>query len=164
MVRACHTPRQPLQNHPSGHRRGLATPRSAEEMLDGQHQRVDIPAHARTAHRGLLKRQDWKSIFAGSPLMNSRRPSLSRDWTELNWIDRVSGQLSTLKGLAFDRTIEGSARSCKPRLPQIQSHKLSICMTTVLGCYDWWSGRWFEVSSNECNLPHMIAGDSSRHQ
>ena len=36
-----------------------STPRAdepvAEEMLDGQHQRVDIPAHARTAHKGLLQ-------------------------------------------------------------------------------------------------------------
>ena len=42
MVRACHTPRQPLQNHPLGHLGGWATLLSAEEMLDGQHQRVDI--------------------------------------------------------------------------------------------------------------------------
>ena len=27
------------------------------EMLDGQHQRVDIPAHARTAHKGLLQKR-----------------------------------------------------------------------------------------------------------
>ena len=29
----------------------------AEEMLDGQHQRADIPAHARTAHKGLLQKR-----------------------------------------------------------------------------------------------------------
>ena len=50
VVRACHTPRQPLENHPSGHLGG-----SAEEMLDGQHQRVDIPALARTAHKGFVQ-------------------------------------------------------------------------------------------------------------
>ena len=55
MVRAFHTQRQPLQNHPSGYLGGWATPCSAEEMLDGQHQRVDIPAYARTAHTGLLQ-------------------------------------------------------------------------------------------------------------
>ena len=37
------------QNHPSGYLGGWATPWSAEEMLDGQHQRVDIPAHDRAA-------------------------------------------------------------------------------------------------------------------
>ena len=46
IVRACHTPRQPLQNHPSGNLGEWVTPWSAEGMLDGQHQRVDIPAHA----------------------------------------------------------------------------------------------------------------------
>ena len=56
MVQACHMPLQPLQNHPSGHTGGWATPWSAEEMLDGQHQRVDTSAHARTAHKGLLQK------------------------------------------------------------------------------------------------------------
>ena len=38
MVPASHTPRQPLENHPSGHPGGWATPWSAEETLSGQHQ------------------------------------------------------------------------------------------------------------------------------
>ena len=54
MVWACHTPRQPLQNHSSGHLGGWVTLWSAEEMLDGQLQRMDIPAHARTVYKGLL--------------------------------------------------------------------------------------------------------------
>ena len=37
MVRTCHTPWQPLQNHPSRHLERWATPWSEEEMLDGQH-------------------------------------------------------------------------------------------------------------------------------
>ena len=57
MVRAYHTPQQPLQNHPSGHLGGWATLWSTEEMLDGQHQRVDIPVHARNAHKGLLQKR-----------------------------------------------------------------------------------------------------------
>ena len=31
--------------------------RSAEEELDGQHQKADIPAYARTAHKGLLQKR-----------------------------------------------------------------------------------------------------------
>ena len=42
------------QNHPSGHLGGWATTWSVEEMLDGHHQRVDIPAHA---HMGLLRKR-----------------------------------------------------------------------------------------------------------
>ena len=57
MVQACHTPQQPLQNHPSGHLGEWVTPLSAEEMVDGQHQRVEIPAHASTAHKGLLQKR-----------------------------------------------------------------------------------------------------------
>ena len=55
MVPAYHTPPQPLQNHPSGQLRPWVTQWSAEKMLDGQHQRMDIPAYARTAHEGLLQ-------------------------------------------------------------------------------------------------------------
>ena len=32
-------------------------PQSAEKMLDGQHQRVDNPAHARTAYKGLQQKR-----------------------------------------------------------------------------------------------------------
>ena len=56
-VRACHTPRHPLQNHPSGHLGRWATPWPAEEMLDGQRQRADSPARARAAHKGLLQKR-----------------------------------------------------------------------------------------------------------
>ena len=67
MVWARHTPRQPLQSHMSGHLGGFATQWSAEEMPDGQHQRLDIPPYARTAHKSLLKK-DWK-ICAESSVM-----------------------------------------------------------------------------------------------
>ena len=56
-IRACYTPQWPLQNHSSGRLWEWATPWSAEEMLDGQHQRVDIPAHGRTAHDDLPKKR-----------------------------------------------------------------------------------------------------------
>ena len=62
MVRACHTPRQPLPNHPSGHLGWWAMPWSVEEMLDRQHQRVAIPAHARAAHKGLLQKRLEKDL------------------------------------------------------------------------------------------------------
>ena len=89
---------QPLQNHPSGdigqnHPSGnigeWAMPWLAEEMLDGQHQRVDIAAHTRTTHNGLLQR-DWKRSSAELVLTSPRRPNRSRDWTELNWTNYLS--------------------------------------------------------------------------
>ena len=46
-----------LQNHPSGHLEGWAVLWSAEETLYGQLQRVDLPAHARTAHNNLLQKR-----------------------------------------------------------------------------------------------------------
>ena len=42
MVRACHMPQQPLKNQPSGYLGGWVTQWLWEEMLDGQHQRMDI--------------------------------------------------------------------------------------------------------------------------
>ena len=68
--RTCHASRQPLQNRPSGHHAGWATPWSAEKMLDGQHESVDVPAHARAARLTMASsRKDCKIISAESPLM-----------------------------------------------------------------------------------------------
>ena len=55
---------------------------SAEEILDGQHQRVDIPACARTAYEGLLQKTRRGSML--------NRPSWPPNdpigqGTELNW-------------------------------------------------------------------------------
>ena len=80
MVRVCHTPRWPLRNHSSGHLGRWTTPWSAEEMLHGQRQRVDIPAHARSAHNGLLlkkmaedqiRKQVRKTTRTASKLINT---------------------------------------------------------------------------------------------
>ena len=96
MVRASHTPQQPLHYHPSRAPWGWVMLWSAEEMLDGQHPRVAIPAHARTAHKGLLQKKDWKRISAESSFMSFRQPNCSRDWTELNWTEKDKKQ--TQKG------------------------------------------------------------------
>ena len=65
LIRACHTPRQPLQNHLSGHFGRWTTPWSAEEILNRQrqHQIVDIYAHARTAHKGLLQKRLEEDLY-----------------------------------------------------------------------------------------------------
>ena len=55
-----------------------ATPWSADETLDGQHQRVDSPANARLVTTASC-RKDWKRIFAESSLPTPRRPNRSRD-------------------------------------------------------------------------------------
>ena len=66
------------KNHPSGHHGGWATPWWAEEMLDGQHQRVGIPTRVSTAHKSLC-RKDWKRICAELSLVSPRPPNGSRD-------------------------------------------------------------------------------------
>ena len=55
---------------------GWVTLWSAEEMLDGR-QRVDIPAHARTANFGLPQNRLKEDLCWMVPW----RPSWSRDWT-----------------------------------------------------------------------------------
>ena len=59
------------------------TPWSAEKMLDGQLQKVDIPAHAKLLTRASCGK-DWKRISAESSLMSPWHPNQSREWTELN--------------------------------------------------------------------------------
>ena len=83
LVQACYAPWQPLQNHRSRHLGGWAMPGSTEEMLDGQHQRVDIPAHAGIAHDGLLQKRLEKDLHWMS-LMSLWQPKLSG--TEFSWI------------------------------------------------------------------------------
>ena len=60
MVWACHATRQSSPNHSSRHPGGWAIPPSAEEMLDGQRQRVNSPVNARTTQNGLLQKQTKK--------------------------------------------------------------------------------------------------------
>ena len=84
MVLACHTSWQPLQNHPSGHTGGWTMLWSAEEMLDGQHQRVNIPAHARAAHKGLLQKSLEEDLCWIVPRVPPTTQSVRRlNWTEL---------------------------------------------------------------------------------
>ena len=84
MVRACHTPRQPLQNHPSGHFGGWATPWSAEEMLDGQHHRVNIPAQARAARGDLPQKRLEDDLCLIVPHVTPRPPPTTRSLKGLN--------------------------------------------------------------------------------
>ena len=46
---------------------GWAAPWSVEEMLDGQRQRVEIPAHARTAHQGLPQKKTGRGSLLYRP-------------------------------------------------------------------------------------------------
>ena len=69
------------KNHPSGHLEGWATSWPAEEMLDGQHQRVDIPAHARTVHKGLLQKRLEEDLSRIVPHV----PPTTQSIKELNW-------------------------------------------------------------------------------
>ena len=86
IIQACYTPWQPLQNHLSGHLGRWAMPWLAEEMLDGQHRRVDIPAHARTAHKGLLQKRLEEDLCWIAPHV-PQQPSWSRDWTHCGEIN-----------------------------------------------------------------------------
>ena len=81
MVRACHTPQQSLRNHSSGHLGGWAMSWAAEGMLD---QKMNIPAHARAAHKGLLQKRLGKEICWIVPHFPSTTHSVKGlNWTEL---------------------------------------------------------------------------------
>ena len=87
MVRAYHTPRQPLQNHPSGQIGGWAMPWSAQEMLDGQYQTADILALTgqKCSQWPAAEKQTGTGSLLNRPRVAPplpRRPNWSRDWTE----------------------------------------------------------------------------------
>ena len=86
MVRAGHTPWQPLQNLPSRHLGWWATPWSAGDMLNGQHPWVDIPALARAANKGLAEKTERGSLLnCPSYPPPPHSPSWSRDLTVFCW-------------------------------------------------------------------------------
>ena len=68
------TPRPPVRNHRSVHLRGWATPCSAEEKLDGQHQRVGFLPKSELLARAFC-RKDWKRISAESSVKSSHPSS-----------------------------------------------------------------------------------------
>ena len=60
-------------------------PWSTEEMLDGQHQRVDIPAHARAAYKGLLQKRLEEDLCWIVPYVPPTTALVKElNWTELN--------------------------------------------------------------------------------
>ena len=82
MVPACNALRLALHNHSSRHLGGWATPRSAEEMLDGQRQRlasISMPELLTMASRKNKKKEVWNNISADSPSCPLRRPIESRN-------------------------------------------------------------------------------------
>ena len=95
MVRACHKSRQPLQNHPSRHLGAWTTPWSAEEMLDGQYQGVDISALAGTAHKGFLQKRLEEDL--GWIVPHVPHDDLIGQRTELNWPIRSRPQQCSLR-------------------------------------------------------------------
>ena len=107
----CLMPRQPLQNHSSGLLGGWAMPWSAEEMLDGQHQRLDIPAPARTAHKSLLQRRldedlCWIVLRVPPPTQSVKGP---------NWTEQL--MMSCFRGAQLWQPVE-------PNLPRVWRQRL----------------------------------------
>ena len=103
MVWACYMPEQHLQNHPSGHLWGWATLWLAKDMLDGQHQRVDVPAHAKAPHNGLLQKrleQDlyWIVHHAPDPFPPPSTSTTTQSIKGLNWTELNNPQCLLLPG------------------------------------------------------------------
>ena len=59
-------------------------------MLDGQRQRVDIPAHARITHKGLpQKRMKGGLCWIDHHVPPTTQSVKELDWPELNWTDFI---------------------------------------------------------------------------
>ena len=94
MVGECQVPLQPLQNHLSGHLGGWAKLWSADETLNGPHQRktsLSMPVMLLMASR----RKDWKRISVKSSLMSTWRLYQSGNWTELDVYESLPSHPST---------------------------------------------------------------------
>ena len=145
MFRACHTARQPPQSHPLGHSGRWTTPSSAEEMLDGQHQRMDISAHARTA-QGPPAEMTGRGSLLNHP--SCPPDDLIGQGTELNWTDCVfCPPLSSLVGDGQHLTLV--------------SAPVELCMCRVHMCTYLWRRCQLLMSTHLFCYPHLIAEKSS---
>ena len=90
------------------HSPGWSTPRSAEVMLDGLRQRVDVRAHAGTVHNSLMQNKEEKKRTELSSLMPPYDP-ICRG-TDLTRKFRKSPQKSLKSGTATE-SVEYSAQS-----------------------------------------------------
>ena len=86
MVWACHTPWQHLQTILQGTLGGgWHRARQRKCWIDNINDWKSLPMLELLTMASC--RKDWKKISVESSLMYPRRPSRSRDWTELNWTD-----------------------------------------------------------------------------
>ena len=122
-------PRQSLKNHPSGHLGGQATLWSVEKMLDGQRQRVDIPAPARIAYNGLPQKRIEEDLL-NCPLW----PSQSRDWTELLMASvshQVDCRFSPYSALSFVSSLRYGNHTAFP----VSQMKTTRMLLLAASCY-----------------------------
>ena len=97
--------------------RGWATPWSAEEMLDGHHQRVDIPAHARTAHKVLLQKRLEEDLCWIVPHVAPTTQSVKKlNWTEQTAQNPYSTWRSVCEGFFLP-----------PDRSEVHSHSFMYC-------------------------------------
>ena len=76
---------------------------------DEQHQRVNIPAHARTAHQGSPAEKDWERISAESSFMHPPPPPTTQSVKGLNWIVLV---FSLHGHVTQPESTNGNKRTC----------------------------------------------------
>ena len=96
-------------------------------MLDGQYQRVDIPANARTAHKGLLqKRLEQDLCWIVPQVPHPRRPNQSKDWTELNWMTAKSHLRMTYFKSQIQKLTSGWETSHKIIVTQLAHSRSSL--------------------------------------
>ena len=146
MVRECHVPRQPLQNHPSGHLGGWATPWSAEEILDGQRLNSGDPCPCQSCSQRPLAQKTRKGSLLNRPPCPPDDPNCQR--TELRWGERncnrhVAWTENARPSLRSDKRV--AAPTCLERSP------LSLVYDQLV-----WPFLWARVHQKELILNCQI--------
>ena len=87
--------------------RGWATPWSAEKMLDGLQQGVDIPAHFRTAHKGLVQKRLKEDLCWLVPHASRTTQSVKGlNWTDTLWVKTKLNKQTSYLYIIFVTTAE----------------------------------------------------------
>ena len=111
----------------------------AEEMLDAQHQRVDIPAHARTVHKGLLRKRleedlCWIIPPPNNPIGQGTEQNMSQNMSKEGWsLEYSVGIVRVIKRHSLQTSLTSHSLLIVQWLKLSAGHCLYPCISTHWG-------------------------------
>ena len=110
------------------------TPWSAEEVLDEQRQRVDVPAHARTPHNGFLQEGLEENLLN---CLSCPPNDPNGQGTELNWLNWTRSSLQTTLCETSLTNWHKNKKQCVPLIEIFFKKYCQVCVCAWTFCGSW---------------------------